>query len=345
MEEEAAKEFFRHQREDPENQVCVDTGTANPQWASLSHGCYISMQAAGQHRGLGVHISFVRSVDLDKWKPTQLKLMQLGGNRRLRDFFRQHGIPDDMPIEQKYDTRAAEWYRLHLRALAEDTALPEPLPEGTGHLPAAGVAAAAAPMAGETTVVAAGSGIAAGPRAEGLLPQAPKCPAGHELQPWTARAGLCDGCSNRVADGARVLDCRRCNWYLCSACCPEDAVSEATAWGALASMPFYALDAALRSAHELAGDFEAFVDGAAQDVQKVASDVQTLVASSLADGLALPAQEGTTAAEAEAAAAGTSRSFGARDGTALAAEAGPRLSKQSEILKLLPESLAVRLGA
>lgn len=134
--DEATRAFFRQQQEEPANQVCIDLGTAQPQWASVSHGCYLSLEASGVHRSLGVHISFVRSTTMDSWKPQQLKLMELGGNARLNDFFKKHGIPDDMPIVQKYNTRAAEWYRKNLRAEAEGEAPPAPLPEGVGHQPA-----------------------------------------------------------------------------------------------------------------------------------------------------------------------------------------------------------------
>merc|ERR1712137_443477 len=89
----------------------------------------------GVHRSLGVHISFVRSTTMDTWKPNQLKLMELGGNRKLREFFRRHNIPENMPIPQKYNTRAADWYRKFLRSLLDGTQAPPPLPAGTGHLP------------------------------------------------------------------------------------------------------------------------------------------------------------------------------------------------------------------
>jgi len=131
-----ASEFFRREREkDPANMQCADCGTEDAAWASISHGIYLSIGASGVHRSLGVRVSFVQSTTMDSWKPVHLRMMELGGNRRFAEFLRQHGIPEDMPLRQKYRTRAAEWYRENLRAEAEGTELPDPLPEGTGHLP------------------------------------------------------------------------------------------------------------------------------------------------------------------------------------------------------------------
>jgi len=136
MVDAAAVKFFRaHQEGDLANNVCCDTGCEGPQWASLSHGIYISIEAAGAHRSLGVQVSKVLSTTMDSWKPVHLKMMELGGNKRFQAFLREHDVPDDMPIRQKYRTRAAEWYRVNLWALAEGTDCPEPLARGTGHLP------------------------------------------------------------------------------------------------------------------------------------------------------------------------------------------------------------------
>mmetsp|Transcript_58654 Transcript_58654/g.132177 ORF Transcript_58654/g.132177 Transcript_58654/m.132177 type:complete len:320 (+) Transcript_58654:82-1041(+) len=46
------------------------------------------------------------------------------------------------------------------------------------------------------------------------------CPGGHLLQFALAFAGHCDGCGQAVKKGGVVMDCRPCNWYLCTACQP-----------------------------------------------------------------------------------------------------------------------------
>jgi len=129
-----AAEFFRKQMEDPENNVCCDCGTEGSTWVSIPHGIYLSIGAAGLHRSLGVKTSFVQSTTMDSWKPKHLRMMELGGNRRFNEFLAEQSIPADMPIREKYSTRAAKWYRENLSALAEGLEALAPLPPGTGHL-------------------------------------------------------------------------------------------------------------------------------------------------------------------------------------------------------------------
>ena len=74
----ASKFFQKHQAEEA-NAKCCDSVGSKAEWASVSHGIYISIEAAGVHRSLGVKRSFVLSTSLDSWKPEHLKMMQLGG--------------------------------------------------------------------------------------------------------------------------------------------------------------------------------------------------------------------------------------------------------------------------
>lgn len=93
----------------PANRVCADCKTQkHPRWASWNLGIFVCIRCSGIHRGMGTHISRVKSVDLDSWTDEQLAVMLRWGNRRANRYWEaklkdNSGGQGHMPREEKIE--------------------------------------------------------------------------------------------------------------------------------------------------------------------------------------------------------------------------------------------------
>ncbi|NXI76360.1 SMAP2 protein, partial [Rhipidura dahli] len=77
-----------------------------PRWASWNIGVFICIRCAGIHRNLGVHISRVKSVNLDQWTQEQIQCVQEMGNGKANRLYEAY-LPENFRRPQT-DQKAVE---------------------------------------------------------------------------------------------------------------------------------------------------------------------------------------------------------------------------------------------
>ncbi|KAL8810153.1 MAG: hypothetical protein Q9200_002806 [Gallowayella weberi] len=86
------------------NKSCADCKrNKHPRWASWNLGIFVCIRCSGIHRGMGTHISRVKSVDLDAWTDEQLQSVLRWGNSRANKYWESKLAPGHVPSEAKIE--------------------------------------------------------------------------------------------------------------------------------------------------------------------------------------------------------------------------------------------------
>ena len=109
---------------DEENNKCVDCGKENPSKVSVNHGIILCEGCAAEHIQLGPTISFIRDLS-EEFDEYLLNYFTLGGNSKFKKFLKEENVDLSLPINQKYLTKACDFYRINLKRKVQGDKLKE----------------------------------------------------------------------------------------------------------------------------------------------------------------------------------------------------------------------------
>jgi ADP-ribosylation factor GTPase-activating protein 1 len=76
---------------DTYNKFCIDCNRNESTYANITYGTFICGDCAQVHiKNIGTDKHYIKPIFGDAWDNYQLKIVQMGGNKRLWDFFKQY---------------------------------------------------------------------------------------------------------------------------------------------------------------------------------------------------------------------------------------------------------------
>lgn len=99
---------------DPKNKDCADCKGQPTTVVSINQGVALCNKCATLHTVLGTGISYLHPMNFE-WDTYLIEFFRKGGNSKFLEFCEKNGI-NELPVDQKYKTKAADYYRRNLKA-------------------------------------------------------------------------------------------------------------------------------------------------------------------------------------------------------------------------------------
>eukprot|EP01061_Rhynchopus_euleeides_P016726 TRINITY_DN2803_c10_g1_i1.p1 TRINITY_DN2803_c10_g1~~TRINITY_DN2803_c10_g1_i1.p1 ORF type:complete len:186 (+),score=50.80 TRINITY_DN2803_c10_g1_i1:58-615(+) len=95
------------------NSMCAECGASPTNWASVSLGVFVCTDCAQVHRGLGAHVSKVKScMGTYLWCPDELAVMEAMGNDRANEVY---GVPPPAALPRDFSMGGSLFVRAQNR--------------------------------------------------------------------------------------------------------------------------------------------------------------------------------------------------------------------------------------
>ena len=91
------------------NQRCAECDAKLPRWSSTNLGVFFCIRCSGIHRNLGVHISKVKSTNLDSWTQEQVDFMKANGNDKANGYW-EANLPPQLKPKESDSTHSVEQF-------------------------------------------------------------------------------------------------------------------------------------------------------------------------------------------------------------------------------------------
>ena len=66
---------------------------------------WVCVECSGKHRLLGLHLSQIKSITMDKWSEKEVQKVRAGGNKNFKEFLEAHDdYIEEWTIEEKYNS-------------------------------------------------------------------------------------------------------------------------------------------------------------------------------------------------------------------------------------------------